>query len=224
MKILFFIGIVIGFAATLAGARFYPWVDVPRVPSHTTVVANGGRAEQFLIRLPADRISSQGSPSAGVRAAAFPEGAVLPADWLESPGLIEQFKLRDRTGDVIGLAARHWTETVGNTATAWLIVIPGRGAMLLAGPGESTGAVDAAMRAGGHRPGEAWSGDLELIIGAEAHAAGRMLAGTLEFDGLDGRYTETWRLAGIDAAAALRGTIVLDTVTYRGADADTGAE
>ena len=58
MKIVFLLAILGGFGGTLAGAHFVPWLKHARLPSHTSVVANGGRSEQFVIRLPADRLAA----------------------------------------------------------------------------------------------------------------------------------------------------------------------
>lgn len=207
-------GVLLGIAAVLAAARFVPWVDPPRLPSETTVVANGGRAEQFVIRLPADRIAGAGSSDAGLRAAAFPGGAELPDELLSRPLLVEQYKVRNRAGQVVGIAARHWTEAAGDAAIAWLIVIPSRGALMLTSAGERARAVDRAIGATGYRAGEAWTGDVTVRV-AEPET-GRIRAGSAEFEGLDGHFTETWNVTGVGAAGELKGTIELDTVMLRG--------
>jgi hypothetical protein len=43
--------------------------------------------------------------------------------------------------------------------------------------------------------------------------AGTVAAGTGEFDGLAGTFTETWTVAAVDETGKVSGTIVLDTVT-----------
>ncbi|MBN1240274.1 MAG: hypothetical protein JXB36_17355, partial [Gammaproteobacteria bacterium] len=215
MKILFLVSVLVGFAATAAGARFYPWVALERLPSHTSVVANGGRSEQFLIRLPADRISSHGGADTGLRGTPYPDGSRLPDALAEQPLLVEQFKVRDRSGSVVGVAARHWTEAEGEGATTWLLALPGRGTLALAARGESRRAVDRALASGGWRRGESWSGEMDVVAaGAESESA-RVVGGRAEFADLDGRYTETWKIAGVGASGEMRGTIQLDTVTFR---------
>ena len=69
MRALFLLAIALGFGGTLAAAHWVPWISHPRLPSQTTVVANGGRAEQFLIRLPADRIAATDAKAGGLRSA-----------------------------------------------------------------------------------------------------------------------------------------------------------
>ena len=221
MKILFWISVLLGFAATAAGARYYPWVKLERLPSHTAVVANGGRSERFLVRLPADRISGHGTGDSGLRGAVFPDASPLPEALSEAPLLVEQFKLRDDSGNVVGVAARHWTEVDGAASTAWLLVLPGRGALLLTAAGEAPRALDSALTSAGWRRGEAWSGQLD-VVATGGGDAGRIVGGRDEFEGLDGRYTETWRLAGIDASGEVRGTLQLDTITYGSGRAASG--
>jgi hypothetical protein len=213
MRTLFLLGVVLGIAAVVAAARFYPWVDPPRLRSETSVVANGGRGEQFLIRLPADRIGGNGSPDAGLRSASLPGSAALPEALVGAPLLTEHFKIRDVSGSVIGVAARHWTDVGGSTGTAWLLVIPSRGALMLTAAGEPRNAVDRALTASGWRAGEAWSGEITVTANS---AAGEMRAGSREFDGLDGHYFETWKITGAGAGGEVQGTIELNTVTYGG--------
>ncbi len=212
MKALFIFGLLAGFAGVLAGAHFVPWVNPPRRASDTSVVANGGRAERFVIRLPADRIAAGGA-DAGLRVAA-PGGFPLPSGLGTSPVLAEQFKLRDRAGNVIGIAARHWTAAPGGPVSAWVLLIPSRGALMLTAAGESALAVDKALAAAGRRDGHAWSGEVSVAAAGGDHAV--VTGGSGEFADLTGHYTETWALTGAAATGDLRGTITIDTITYGG--------
>ncbi|HEU4616997.1 MAG TPA: hypothetical protein VFV10_03110 [Gammaproteobacteria bacterium] len=216
MKALFLLGLLAGFAGVLAGAHFFPWGQAPRLPSATSVVANGGRAERFVIRLPADRLAAEGSSTLGLRAVVHPAGASLPPlGEGQQPVLLEQFKVRDVNGAVIGVAARHWTRTPAGPAAAWLLLLPGRGALMLtAASGEGPAAVDSALAAAGRKPKQAWSGEVDVVT-ADGDGA-KVLSGSEEFDGLTGRYTETWAVTGVGADDELQGTVTLDTVTYRG--------
>lgn len=213
MRTAFIVGVLLGLAGILAAARYVPWVSPPRLPSHTSVVANGGRAEAFVIRLPADRISAQGTEAAGLRGAAFPPEAALPEALASAPLLVEQFKVRDRDGNVIGVAARHWSQPAGNASSSWLLVIPSRGALLLTADGEPPAAVDAALAAAGRQPGAAWSGEA-TVEAAPSDTGGRIVGGSGEFDALEGRYSETWTVTGIGESGELKGTIELSTVTF----------
>jgi hypothetical protein len=211
MKKAFLFGLIAGFGGILAAAHFYPWVDPLRIPSHSSVVANGGRAERFLIRLPADEIASFATPGAGLPGGS---GAARPLPQSGAPAVLGEFKLRDVDGKVVGLAARHWTTTQGGGTTAWTLMLPGRGTLVLAGAGGSPAALDDALRRHGYRPGAAWHGHATLRAGTGGTPANA--AGGEEFAGLDVRYTETWSLTGVAADGALRGTIALDTTSRRG--------
>lgn len=211
MKIALWLGIFLGFGGVLAGSHFYPWVAHARLPSQTTVVANGGRAERFVIRLPVDRIGSAGGRATGGRGAPELASMRLPEELATEPLLIEHFKLRDGGGNVIGLAARHWSEAPGGPAAAWSLLVPSRGALFLTAAGERRDALDAALRRSGWRPSAAWEGSVRVELAAE----GRFVAGSDEFDGLGGGYTEIWTVTGVGESGEIRGTIELDTLTYR---------
>src|SRR6516164_7015137 len=104
MKITFLSSIFLGFVGVLTAGHFVPWGAHVRLPSQTRVVANGGRAEQFVIRLPADRIDVAGAKTSGLRAATAAGASTLAPQLAAEPLLIEHFKIRDAAGNVIGLA------------------------------------------------------------------------------------------------------------------------
>jgi hypothetical protein len=216
MKATFSIAAVCGFVGVLAAAHYVPWVAHARLPSQTKVVANGGRAEQFVIRLPADRIAGGGSTTAGLRAGLEPGVMHLPPEVTTKPMLMEHFKIRDSAGNVIGIAARHWSADSQGVGTAWSVLIPSRGALLLTAPGETGAALDSALKKAGYNAGAAWSGELRLELAAEGEDSGVVAGGTEEFAGLGGRYNEVWTVTGIGENGELRGTIELNTVTRRG--------
>jgi hypothetical protein len=209
MKAFFLLAIAAGFAGTLAGAHYLPWAAHTRLPSQTSVVANGGRAEEFIVRLPADRIAATDGRAGGLRAAQSQGVMQVPAQFVDAPLLVEHFKVRDSAGNVIGIAARHWTETAGGPSAGWVIVIPSRGSLLLASRGEAQGALDAALRQTGYT-GAVWSGEARLSLGGPYMSSVR---GSGEFEGLTGSYAETWVITGVDDTGELRGTISLDTTT-----------
>jgi len=210
MKATFVLGFLLSFATALAAAHFAPWVSHPRLASLTSVVPNGGRAERFVIRLPADRIAANGAGVLGLRGAQLTGDLSLTA----APWLAEQFKLRDVEGNVIGVAARHWTERPGGPTASWALAIPSRGSIFMGGAGEDPAAVEGVLGRAGYAPDTVWSGRAEFALG-EDDVSGAIVAGGREFGGLSGHYLETWTLTGRDTNGALRGTIELTTVTYK---------
>jgi hypothetical protein len=211
MRTLFLLASFVGFSGTLAAAHFVPWAAHDRLPSQTTVVANGGRAEQFVIRLPADRIAATDAKIGGLRAASGQGAMALPSKLAAAALLVEHFKVRDSAGQVVGIAARHWANGSQGPTTVWSLLLPARGSLLLRAPGEAGGALDAALQRAGYTPGAAWEGAVELALAPSR--GGVVAGGGGEFDGLAGTYTETWKVSGVDATGELRGTIELYTVT-----------
>lgn len=212
MKILFLLAFIGGLGGTLAGVHFAPWLKHARLPSMTSVVANGGRAEQFLIHLPADRLAASDGTAGGLRAQNADRAMLLPARFVAEPLLVEHFKVRDSGGNVVGVAARHWNGGATPTAT-WSVLIPSRGALVLSAPGEPRGALETALRNRGYTAGSAWNGQVTVAMVREGE--GTVAAGAGEFDGLAGAYTETWTVAAIDENGKISGTIELGTVTSK---------
>jgi hypothetical protein len=212
MKTLFLVAMVCGFGGTLAAAHYPPWLEHARLPSHTSVVANGGRSEQFLIRLPADRIGASDGEAGGLRGTGGEGAMLLPAQFVAEPLLVEHFKVRDAAGSVVGVAARHWNVGYAGAATTWSILIPSRGALVLNAPGEARGALETALRSSGYSAGNAWDGQVAVSMIPQGQA-GVVAAGTGEFEGLAGSYTEAWTIAAIDEDGRLSGTVEIDTVT-----------
>jgi hypothetical protein len=215
MKATFFLALLLGFVGVLGAGHFVPWGAQVRLPSQTHVVANGGRSEQFLIRLPADRIDAAGAKAAGLRAAQ-PGARTLPPQLTADPLLVEQFKVRDAAGNVVGLAARHWSADAHTAGTAWSLMIPSRGDLLLTAPGEQRAALDTALRAAGYTPGTAWIGDVRVAFAPEGADNAIVAAGSDEFLGLAGKYSETWMITGVTDSGELHGTIEIGTVTRKG--------
>lgn len=211
MKTIFGLAVLLGFGLVLAGAHYVPWFAHARLPSQTAVLATGGRAEQFLIRLPADRIAATGAAAGGLRALTA-SAMKLPDELAGQSLLVEHFKVRDAAGNVIGIAARHWSTDTRGHGTAWSVLIPSRGALLLTAPGEAGGALDAALQKAGYRAGTAWNGNVTVRF-TPGDKGGVLTAGSEEFEHLDGDYTETWTVTGVSNTGQLRGTIEINTVT-----------
>ena len=137
MKSTFVLAMSAGFGGTLAAGHFVPWFPHARLPSHTSVVANGGRAEQFLIRLPADRIAATGAEAGGLRSAAADERATCCCRRSSSPSRCSSSTSRCAIPPAASSASRHG---IGHgrgwqPATTWSLLIPSRGAMLLTASG-----------------------------------------------------------------------------------------
>jgi hypothetical protein len=191
MKRLLQLGFILGLFGTLAGAYFAPWFEFPRFRSVATVVPNGGRLEQFEVRLPADRIDG------GVAMPSSPES-----------GSLEHFKLRDVEGNVIGLAARHSLPLAGGTATSWLLTIPSRGAIAFAASTPASESLESLIAASGLVAGAASEPEISIDLGSPASS----VAATGEFTKIDFELVETWVIAGLEADGAIRGTLRLSTV------------
>ncbi len=213
LKVTFISGILFGLAAVVSGAGFYPWIDHERLESQTRVVPNGGRSETFFIRLPVDRIASLGTERYSPGAAAFPAGLALPDSLGTEPMQIDHFKVRDTGGNVIGVASRHTVDLPGAAAVTWSLSFPSRGALWLVGQFDPT-AFDAAVASMGVQPGEAWTGELDFLVGDPQSPTGEVRGGTNEFSPLSGTFTELWHITGVGDASELRGTIELDTTTF----------
>lgn len=191
MKRLLQLGFLLGLGGTIAAAWFSPWFEYTRYRSATSVVTNGGRVEQFMVRLPADRVDTA-------------PGAENPG-----PGVaLQHFKLRDTDGNVIGLVARHELATTGGSEIAWLMTIPSRGSIALAAAGTGSGFIESAVAASGVLPGQ--SVDQPLSIDFEAPAGS--VTATGEFSGIDFEMVETWVISGVDDDGQLRGTLLFNTV------------
>ncbi len=211
MNRLFKLGLIIGFAGTLAAAYFVPWISYARYASEASVVANGGRSERFVIRMPDDVIYAADADTATLRSQAFPAAMGLGTAASEFPTRIEQFKLRDVQGNVLGLASRHWTYVDTGATTSWLLVIPSRGAISFTGAGEAQGALSDALSELGWQEGRPFTGS----VGAQIGDVLESVTTSGEFSGLEIDLTETWAITGVDASGQIQGTIELNTIGRR---------
>jgi len=207
---------------------------LPGLPEHyrfrslIDVQTNGGRAETFVIRWPQDRLELPGDLVVGDRITrATTHGMMVLDDAAGRRLSAELFRLRDRDGNVIGLAGRMSSAEPGAQVSAsdWLLVIPSRGSLALTQSDArdltvrrvDDGATVSA-RAAADAPGFWAAGRRYRMSAGPLARAGRMVSGSDEFAGLQGRYTETWELAEIAADGASRGRIVLETVLQRGGE------
>lgn len=219
----FIIAFFAGVLLVGATAALLPLPTHVRYPSVIAVQPDGGRQEDFIIRWPEDRI-----PRAGEERGSLPAGAVPGAEVLEDTAgqraSAEMFRLRDAQDNVIGVASRIAGTGValantGRSATNWLLVIPSRGALLLAQADALDATVRQALTEAGPvalAPGESaafWRDRTRYrVTAAAAGATGRVLRGTDEFSDLSGRFTETWELDELNADGSTRGRVVLSTI------------
>jgi hypothetical protein len=195
MKRLLQLGFILGLGGTIAAAWFAPFFEFARYRSITSVVNNGGRVEQFIVRLPADRIEATPDASRAWSTA-------------ESAARLDHFKLRDSEGNVIGLAARHALAIGDAEETAWLLTLPSRGTIALASTSPRSGSIDSVVAALGMTKGESIESPHSIDAGSPATS----ISATGEFEGIEFELMETWVVTGVDADGRIRGTLHLNTV------------
>lgn len=218
MSRFFFGSFAAGIVLALAFALLYPAPVPPRFPSLISVQPDGGRREDFVIRWPADRIplpADLRAARAGAVASTDSAGAMVLADAGGRRVSGEVFRLRDADGKVVGVASRVSAGGGARPSADWMLVIPGRGALLL----HQADAADLAARAvPGTRRRAASPAQQSTFWGsrrefrATAPGSGTVVHATREFAGLTGSFTETWALEGVDGDGATRGTIRLVTL------------
>lgn len=207
---------------------------LPGLPEHhrfrslIDVQTNGGRSETFVIRWPQDRLDLPGELVVGDRVTrAVAQGMMVLDDAAGRRLSAELFRLRDRDGNVIGLAGRMSSAAPGAAASSsdWLLVIPARGSLALTQADArdlTVRRVDDGQavyaRAAADVPGFWAAGRRYRMSTGPLAGAGRVVHGSDEFAGLEGRFTESWELEEIAADGATRGRIVLDTLLQRGGD------
>jgi len=213
LKATFLGGLILGFAAVITAGGIYPWVDHLRMDSRTQVLPNGGRQENFFVRLPVDRIASAGAEALTPGAGAFPAELVMPAALADAPARVDHFKVRDAMGDVVGIGARHVLDSGDGAAAVWSITLPARGAIHLVGRSVPDQLGPALARAG-YANGKAWDGTVEVALGDGTTRTGILVGGSGEFTPLTGTYVERWQITGIDADGRVQGTIELNTTSH----------
>lgn len=157
------------------------------------MLANGGREEQYFIRLPDDRL---GSPRAAATAN-FPQQAFSATG--RDRVLAELFRVRNSAGEIVGLATRMNGSVASVTdtpevVTDWMLLFPGRGALLMsqgnvAVPSNTDFPVDR--------------------MGFSPANSGTVVAGTGDFEGLVGFYQEKAAIERVDADGQAYGTVTL---------------
>jgi hypothetical protein len=195
LKRFFLASFAAGVLLTLLAARFYPVPEPEKVYSLASALANGGREEVYIIRLPDDRL---GSPRAA-STAPYPQQA-FSATGTERV-LAELFRVRNREGEIVGLASRmngKAPDDLGmqEAVTDWMLLIPGRGALMM-----SRGTVEA-------------GGEREFFVdrmGFSFANSGPIISGTGDFEGLSGFYQEETEIEKVDANGQAFGSVKLST-------------
>jgi hypothetical protein len=190
---LFLATFILGALLTLLAARLYPLPEPPRLPSDSIALANGGREEAFVIRLPEDRLGS-------ARAASV---AAFPAQSFVREGndhiLAELFRVRDGGGRIIGLASKM----SGNVAVSevraqqnadWTLLIPSRGGLSMSTAG---------------LPADQSRFYPTNRLGLDPARSGRILFGTEDFANLTGFFVEETEIDRVDDNGQAYGVLTL---------------
>lgn len=214
MARLFYGSVLGGVLLSVLTAWAFPLPQAERFRSVINVIPDGGREEVFAIDWPADRIGFELAADApmqmrqagGMTALIGPGGVAVAA---------EVFRLRDMSGNVIGLASRLLVPADGQAGRSeWTLLLPGRGNLFLA----QNNAVDIAPQAAGPNAGLSaaadragfWQEQGTRRITHTDKDAGLVISGTQEFAGLTGSYDEVWELRE-STPSGTRGRIVLTT-------------
>ena len=211
MRFLIILGFFLGFGGVLTAAVFAPYGAQERVRSRTTVENNGGRLETFIVRLPADRIVSTSAGISGPLATETARSVAAPPGLEGTQFAVEQFKLRNVDGDVVGLATRHWTRVDGAGVSTWAVSLPGRGSLVWSQEGDTPTQLTNTLASVGVQAGTAWHGEFDFDATASG-SNGRVIAGTEEFENTSGFVEEIWSVSGVSSDGELSGTITLNSV------------
>lgn len=197
MKKTFLLGVLLGIGGAVALAGWYPVVDPVRFSSETSVAKNGGRIETFRVRVPEDRIAlTAGTPLAEP---VLPASLAFPPEPELSGLQVELFRLRNQSGQVVGLASRinaNGAEDAGYTD--WTLFLPARGALYL------SAAAPLGWPYGAIGTGE--------VPEATETVFGDVVGGAGEFKDFAGSFSEEWLLTGRDEDGRLRGEVEIATL------------
>lgn len=179
----FILGLILGLAGAGALIYYIPVVDLHREPSVISVLPNGGNSESFHINLPHDRILAGARNGSQVNA--LPEGV----EWPRNAGLdgsqTEIFKIRNRADKVVGIAARiSSVKDTSGSFVQWMLHLPARGTMFAG---------------------------MDLNTSADGYRNGLLLAGTREFETLNGSVREYFNNDVADDELEISGRLELIT-------------
>ena len=179
----FFLGLILGIAGAAAAVYFFQIVDLHREASLISVRPNGGNAETFYINLPQDRIFAARRTDG--KSSTFPPDLQWPEDKALDGAVSEIFKLRNSDDIVVGIAARMSNAHEASGAfIQWMLHLPARGSMFLR---------------------------MQLKPSEDGLRNGLLIAGTREFEVLNGSVTEYFNTDVADAEYEITGRLELIT-------------
>ena len=179
----FLFGLILGIAGAAALVYFVQAVDLHRESSLISVRSNGGNFEAFYINLPADRIFA-GNRSDD-KSSSFPPGIGWPQDAALNGAASELFKLRNSDDVVVGVAARVSNPRDSSGAfIQWVLHLPARGSMFLR---------------------------MQLKPSEDGLRNGLLMAGTREFEVLNGGVSEFFNTDVADSEFEVTGRLELVT-------------
>lgn len=179
----FILGLILGVVGAASLVYFVQTVDLHREASLISVRPNGGNAETFYINLPQDRIfaAKRSEDTTDV----FPAGARWPKDQGLDGAASEVFKLRNSDDVVVGIAARTSNSRERSGAfIQWMLHFPARGSMFLR---------------------------MQLTPSEDGVRNGLLMAGTREFETLNGGVSEYFNAEVADAEYDITGRLELVT-------------
>jgi hypothetical protein len=179
----FFLGLILGIVGAAGFVYSAQVVDLHREVSLISVMPNGGNSETFFINLPQDRIFA--AKRSEDTSSVFPAGVQWPRDIAPDGAVSEVFKLRNSDDIVVGFAARISNSRENSGAfIQWMLHLPARGSMLLR---------------------------MQLSPSEDGIREGLLMAGTREFEVLNGGVSEYFNTDVADAEFDITGRLEIVT-------------
>lgn len=179
----FILGLILGLVGAAALVYSSETVDLHREASLISVQANGGNRELFYINLPQDRILAgrQSDDQTGL----YPPGLVWPDDPSLKGAQSEIFKIRNDNDVVVGIGARiSNAQDTSGSFIQWMLHLPARGSMFVR---------------------------MQLNPSADGHRKGLLMAGTREFELLNGEVGEFYNNEVANPEYEITGRLELHT-------------
>lgn len=172
--------------------------------------------ESFFTRLPDDLMALTHSGELG--SGYIPEGIARFTEERAAGSVAFLFKLRDRSGEVVGYATQLEVVKAGvpvgqseaSWPTDWVLVVAERGTLFLHQIEKPTKLRDVALRPV-VETGEPWEGKVtaQTTVGPRADGRGIIVGGTRDFEGAQGTFVEIDTLTAFSLENGLVGEIEL---------------